>query len=189
MMTGNLMGQSIAPLRRWRKHQPLDHRQLNEPVEAINRMITGVGVPRQVIGRVGAPAAAVSLVAQFKLTQSGADFPDHLVCRTWDGETLGDEDVLVAKPWSLRRTPFDDIERDGVIYEYITNVERWVKLVSNLDVVERQTIAKRYLVGDILDAVTAIEGGTSVMAGEVPVTWLDLNVDTRDWKTVYETLE
>lgn len=46
-MAINLFGQSISQLRRWRAKQPLDHRQLNEPVEALNRMMTGVALPRQ----------------------------------------------------------------------------------------------------------------------------------------------
>ena len=49
---------------------------------------------------------------------------DHLVCRSWDGEVQGEDDVLVAKSWLLRRTPFDGKSRNGIDYTYHTNVTR-----------------------------------------------------------------
>lgn len=174
-MNNNLMGVSVRHLRRWRARQPLDHRQWNEPVDLLNDMTRGVGVPRQVMARVGgAPPAAVSATAQFRLTQSADAFPDHLVCRTWDGETQGDEDVLVAKPWDLRQTSFDG-RGDAIVYRYtyLTPTRREAEVRVPIELVESQIIIRRYTIGDVLYATTEIERGTGVTHEDEPVVWLD----------------
>lgn len=183
-MADNLMGMSVPQLRRWSRGQPLDHRQLNEPVEAINQMMTGVGPPRQTMGRVGAPAA-ISAVAQFKLVAPADAFPDHLMCVTWDGTTEGTDIVLVAKPWDVRRTPFDG-EGDEIVelYTYFTPTERDA-LIRIGRIVERQIIIRRYEVGVVLYATKNVKGGTGVTHEDSPVVWLDDNRAGRAWAAKY----
>lgn len=173
----DVFSMSIPHLREWSRRQGVDHRHQNEPVEAINRMMTGVGPPRQVAARVGGGAAIVSAVAQFKLTQSAADFPDHLVCRTWDGETQGDDDVLIAKPWLLRRTPFDGRLRGSIRYTYQTPIHREARIGNNS---EDQIIIPAYRIDDLIYASKAIVGGTSVIWEDVPLDWLAWT-DGRAW--------
>lgn len=186
MMTGNLMGQSIPPLRRWRKHQPLDHRQLNEPVEAINRMITGVGVPRQMMARVGGGEAIGTVSASFRLKQSGIWRGDYLWCRTWDAdtETEGDEDVFVAKPWLLRRSPFEGAVREGIEYTYTGNVSRTARRIGTSKT-EKQAIVDVYAIGDVITATSPIKGGMGVIVGEVPLVWL-ARTEGRAWARIFD---
>lgn len=141
--------------------------------------MTGVGPPRQAMARVGG-GAAVSATAQFKLTQSAGAFPDHLVCRTWDGATQGDEDVLVAKPWLLRRTPFDGQRYGGIDYVYSTPTQRAATLGEET---EHQIIIPRYIVGDILKADKGIEGGTGVVVSNTKLEW-EARYESRAWAAV-----
>lgn len=179
----------ISHLREWSRRQAPDHRQMNEPVDAINRMVTGVGVPRQAMARVGASApaeAATSAVAQFKLKQNADTFPDHLICRAWDGETLGSEDVLVAKPWDIRRTSFDG-RGDSVVelYTYTTPTHR-IARIRLTDIVEEQIIIRRYEINDILYATENIKGGTEVIHEDTPIVWLDDNRAARAFAAVFQ---
>lgn len=138
------------------------------------------------------PASVISSVAlataQFKLTQSADAFPDHLVCRTWDGTTEGAEDVLIAKPWLLRRTPFEDQIYNDVSYQYDTATRRTARVGPET---EGQVIIPPFVVGDIIYAVRDVIGGTSVaVVGEppaegepapiIPVVWLNEN-PSRAW--------
>lgn len=180
-MATNVMGLSIPQLRRWRAGEPLDHRQLNEPVDVLNSMTRGVAVPRQVTGQGRPSTEAGSLVAKFKLAQSAADFPDHLVCRTWDGTTEGETNVLVAKPWELRRTTFDGTTYGGVGYTYSSPVTR-IGVIGDEE--ESQLIIPRYIVGDILVADKNVIGGTGVTVNGTSLEW-EVRIGARAWTAEY----
>ena len=177
---------SIPQLRQWARRQQPDHRQLNEPVEAINRMVTGLAPPRM---KPGVPVA-VAAVVQFRLTQSAGTFADHLVCRTWDGRIEGFVDVVIAKPWTLRRTPFDQQVREDVRYEYSNGVTRTA--YDNTDPTNQlkreEQIHPRYLVGDVLIALPLSIILYADTSEEFTSNWIDANDDSRDWKTYYEWL-
>lgn len=180
-MAINIMGLTVPQLRRWGPNQPLDHRQLNEPVDVLNDMTRGVGVPRQVRVRGGAAAAVGSAVAHFKLRQSGHEFGDYLRCRTWDwrSETEGDEDVFVARPWLLRRSSFEDITRAGIHYTYSTNSTRTARRTSD-NATEVQIIIPMYYIGDILKAEKGIVGDTGVVVEDVMLEW-EARTEGRAW--------
>lgn len=171
-MAVDLMGLSIPELRRWRAGLlTLDHRQMNEPVDAINDMNRGVPPPQQVMEKVGGTPAVSGLSAQyFKLHGFGASFPDYLVCRTWDGETetLGATDVLVAKPPLLRRSMFDGTVYNGIEYGYTSAVQR-IATAGGLD--ELQRIIPEYVLGDLIYAVRGIIGGDPVIVDNVRLVW------------------
>jgi hypothetical protein len=104
---------------------------------------------------------------------------DFLWCRTWDGENVGDEDILVALPWMLRWTPFDGETRDGITYEYTSYVER---TADDGDATEDQVIVPDYVTGDVIFAAKGIVGGTyATDENGDEVEWQDLNVDGRAW--------
>lgn len=85
---------------------------------------------------------------------------DWLVCRTWNGEKEGTEDVLVAKRWRLRRTPFDGLtDAGGRSYAYTTDVER---VVTNGTITETQVIVPAYEIDEEIEARSAPTGGTGV---------------------------
>lgn len=180
-MADNLFGLSVPQLRRWGAPWPVDHRQLNEPVDVLNDMIRGLRGPRQVMPSVPGTGAvsAGSITQQFRLKQSGDGFADHLRCRTWDGETEGDEDIFIAKPWMLRRIPFDHQTRAGITYDYIGNASRWATRVSDNER-EVQLIIPTYHIADVIFATASIIGGTGIIVGSYR-TWLDENRDGRAW--------
>lgn len=179
----NIFNLSIPQLGQWSRRQLPDHRQLNEPVEAINRMITGIGPPRM---KAGMPIIS-RLTAQFRLKQNAADFADHLVCRTWDGIIEGAQNVLIAKPWLLQQTPFDDETRENVRYEYSDGITRTAYDITDPteQLKREEQIHPRYLVDDIIIATVVATG--LIVAG-LPVLWVDVNVDSRGWRTYYEWL-
>lgn len=122
-------------------------------------------------------------------------FGDYMVA-----EALGTgKTTLLAKPYLLRRTPFDKAgtptppERLGVTYEYTDAVTREaIRGEGDNEERENQIVIPQYVVGDILFGVRAIFGGTGVRTpddapGEpsnVPVNWIDFNIDGREWAKV-----
>lgn len=121
-MAINIMGQSISQLRRWQRGQPLDHRQLNEPVEALNRMMTGVGPPRQAMARVGG-AAAVSATTgiAFAIVNSLSSDPDVLFVRYLDesGEPSGDAESVMVWP-NMTNADFQAFMDTDVVLPIVT---------------------------------------------------------------------
>lgn len=86
--------------------------------------------------------------------------PDALLCHPWDGEKEVMADVLVAKRWRLRRTPFDGlIDAAGRSYAYTTDVERVVTLGV---ATETQVVVPAYEVDEEIEARSAPTGGTGV---------------------------
>jgi len=99
---------------------------------------------------------------------------DYLVCRTIASDgTIGTEDVLILKPFTLRRTPFDGLTVDGVSYIYVSDTERIA------DLTDTYLITPNYYVGaEILvtkqNNLVAIETGDSINL-------VDGNSDSRTW--------
>jgi len=159
------------------KGDPLSASQLNAVAEAVRRILGGVQPPRQVAGR------GRNLVAlrQFKVQSLQTDY---LICREWDGYTEGDADVRVALPWLLRRTPHDGAAaRASITYTYTDNETR---TADNGASTETQVIIPSYVASDIIYAERGIFGGTSLNftdsnGNDIPVEWLDTNVDGRAW--------
>jgi len=104
---------------------------------------------------------------------------DHLVCHSWDGETAGNTDILVAKPYLLRRTPFDGGERDGVSYDYTSSIQRTATKDATT---ETQVIVPTYVADDVIYAARFTDGGTDVVDDDYQrVSMIDMNVDGRAW--------
>ncbi len=121
-------------------------------------------------------AAPGVLVRRFRVK---SESNDYLTCRTWDGTDEGTVDVKVAKPYLLRRTPFDF---DTVIYPngqeiaYIYS-EDYERLANDGVDAEIQVMTPRYFVDEELTAISVLFGGTGV--DECP--WVDLNTAGRHW--------
>lgn len=169
------MSDAIPLPRRWGKKEPLAARKLNEPVDAVRRLVTGVPPIQQ---RAAAAAATVPEVRQFKI---GEILPDYLVCLPWDGTTLGAAVTYVARPPTLRASA---TSRNGVTFSAVNDDGTQRTATAGADS-ETQVIIPSYLVGDVIYAVRNVRGGLGVSrsAGgeEKPVAWLDMNVDGRQW--------
>jgi hypothetical protein len=118
--------------------------------------------------------------------QSVAD--DHLVCRLWDGTTLGTNDIKVAKPFALRKKPFFPVNTtgDGATYSnYTATTRRKTKGA----IVEDQQITRDYFSGDIIYVTFGISGGSGVIlnpgaANEERINAIDRNLDGRVFATL-----
>jgi len=99
---------------------------------------------------------------------------DYLVCRTIAADgTLGIDDVLILKPFTLRRTPFDGLTVDGVSYVYVSNTERIA------DLTDTYLITPNYYVGaEIL--VTKQNNFVAIETGD-SINLVDGNSDSRTW--------
>lgn len=188
-----MIDKHFPALRQWHGGSDLSARHLNESVDAIERMRRGVKPPQQVrTARVPGEAAAAGAVAQFKILLSSHDY---ITCAKWDGSTRTGS-FKVAKPWFLRKTPFDgpSLARAGITYSYGTfpaGLRSARALLADDSVLAwQEQIIPAYAAGDIMYAVHGIIGGVGVTyldAQEEPtlVEWLDVNVDGRMWGEVF----
>lgn len=170
-------------LRRWSEGNPLSAAHLNEVVEAVRRLITPPVGAREVIP----PGVADALqVRQFKVLSVEGDY---LWCERQTGGPTnkgGEVPYRVAKPYLLRRTPFDGTAgRNGVTYVYDTDSSRTATITATSQT-EDQAVIPSYETGDVLYAVRGITGGTGATYNDAdgnpqPIDWLDMNADGRMW--------
>ena len=175
---------------RWRPGEPATAAKLNQTVDTLNGMLA-IAPPRQVRrkrgGGSGNPPQRFWVMS---LEQN------YLICRTWDGTTdqngdpvLGREDIPVALPFLLSRTPFDydeeseddPIVRDGYTYVYDTH-DRRLAISAETEESHVELITPRYVEGDEIYATRDVIGGTGVSVGGEEVKWIDDNRDGRSWR-------
>jgi len=140
------------------------------------RQPTVLDTPLLYVGGMFTPFSASSAVVQLRLVDM---HDDYLTCRPWDSTVL--EDLLsVAKPWMLRRTPFDGRTRGGISYDYASATRR---VATRTGEAETQVVVPRYLVADVIYATMAPIGEFGVFPGEPPPSFmlLDDNRDARAW--------
>ena len=137
---------------------------------------SGTGTKWAIV-RIGNAQAAAGLV-QLRVKEVSTT-EDWLRCRTWDGATEGAEDVYVARPYTMRRTPYDGQTIDGKTYSFLVQSGILVRhIVFSDSSFERQKITPPYLVNDIIYAMPAATGVTVLGS---PVALLDINCDGRAW--------
>jgi hypothetical protein len=118
------------------------------------------------------------LGAQMKIASVDGDY---LVCHSWDGTSAGTADISVARPYLLRRTPFDGTAgRNSITYAYTDDQTRTATKSGEADITE--VVTPSYVAGDIIYAAAGIRGGTDAEDDDAAaLVWLDLNVDQRAW--------
>jgi len=105
---------------------------------------------------------------------------DHLVCRTYDFATQqqGPADILVAKAWHLRRTPFD-----GSGYTYSSPTQRTHDATGRTE-----QVTPDWTLDEEVILIQRAGAGTGVAVdpggGPVPLVWIDLNWRPHDWAEV-----
>lgn len=119
---------------------------------------------------------------------------DHLVCREFDGTTEGSTDVLIAKPYNLRRTGWHGIAVTYMLepypgapatmtitYTYVTAVYRTASVsVGGAAGTEHQVIIPRYVANKSVIFASGVANGTGVSGTEL----VDINADGRAWGRV-----
>ena len=138
----------------------------------------------ELVARYGIVCAGGGAAVSQTQIQSVGD--DHLVVRTLVGSTLGSTDILVAKPFKTRRTPFDGNTVNGYTYVYSTAVDRVVTIAASTQYKEVQTVIPKYNVDDVLYIQQADATLFNVTVSGTPqaVTYLDLNNDCREFVRV-----
>ena len=168
-------------LRRPRRFQTGDAvpgaRRLNELADPLTRL----GVPA-VANELAPPAAPYLQIYQARINFVLGDYLQvrELTVQPDGTEILGPVDLLVAKPWTLRRTPFDGIIFNNFLYTYIDQSTRDATDQSPPGKTERQYITPQYYLNSTIYCVRTVRGGTSVSQS---IQGLDLNVDARAWAT------
>lgn len=177
-----------APIRlaRVASGEPLSASKHNRLIETVNRNQRIGLFAREIINT----QAAQFQVQQFKVAAVSGDY---LRCNKLDGPYDAQEDegvYYVAKPYLLRRTPFDTVAnggdalvRDGITYEYSSDTTRTATNESAQT--EDQTVVPSYEVGDVIYAATNIQGFRlaiqRIKAPPIDVQWIDQNLDGRMW--------
>lgn len=179
-----------------------------ELVRRSRRTVSGPGVKeteegwfiRPLAREVGEETTSQTVV----LARNGGEFPDHLECRAVDSDPEVYEPIFVAKPWFLRKTPWDGQTRGQVRYVY--DLEDSTKRTSydindppDTPEAERnkrtELISPEYLLADELTALLATTG-IEVDTGEVDEGGLPILVSVnlldmtgaRDWTVFFERL-
>ncbi len=103
---------------------------------------------------------------------------DYLVCRTWDGEEEGEDDVLVAKPWMLRH----DAVRYPWLASLVTREPQIVDVELPGDIETVWMVTPLYYEGCLIQASERV---TELEVDDDPVVLMDMNHDARAWAEVY----
>jgi hypothetical protein len=109
---------------------------------------------------------------------------DYIVCRTFDNNSEGTTDVLIAKPFKLRFS-ITGVVIDGsnISYTNYSNANQ-TRTATTVAGSEIQVIVPRYVVNDLIYGITVDHTGVVVgQVGELKV--LDLNADGRAWAKKY----
>lgn len=170
--------QNVSGLETWNRGDPLEARRLQQPVDVL-RALGGGKPPEQFIKPVNPFELRMFRVLRLET--------DVIICNFTDGVTNQPDEIKVAMPFLLRKTPFDDptateTPRAGITYLYSDFNKRLATNEFNED--EDQILVDSYEESDIIFAMTGIFGNTAVfhdVAKEIPVIWLDINIDGRFW--------
>lgn len=160
-------------IKKWRQGEPLDHRKMNQVVDAVNAMVQGANPPSQVLPK---PGDAPPLSAQrFSIASIAGDY---LICNPFKGSVPDTtSSIQVAKPPELRRSV---VELGDLTFTYSGDQNR---LAFNEDAEEEeQIVVPLYTAGAMIFAMSNIVGGTGVSdADNQDLGWQDMNVAGRAW--------
>lgn len=152
--------------------------RLNELTDPLDRLtlapVLGEVVPQ--------PTAPYLQIFQARINFVFGDYLQVRELTTYsDGsDVIGPVDILVAKPWILRRTPFDNQIFNNFLYEYIDQETRTATDQSPPNKVEIQYTTPAYFLNSRIYCARIVSGGTGVSQS---IRALDLNVDARAWAT------
>ncbi len=152
-------GNIIRRPEKWLEGEPVSASKLEELRDGLDRLIEGTD-PRQVAGDL----AQQPQVFQGEIIGLAGDYITVVEYRVYVGGGIvrGTQAINVAKPWLLRRTPFDGLSRDGVSYVYTADQTRTATAGPNVRV---EHVTPGYLIGDIVYCLRTILNATAVEVG------------------------
>lgn len=160
------------------------------------------------------PGEALPPLEQYRVSAVG---PDYLECKTYGideagTETVGTETVFIAKPFALRKTPWDTKTIDNRKYNYEGSggVWRWVQLLGAPTVSEtprfseffpasvggqvriNEKVWPEYLPSQSVIYALRLEEPvifpTIEPFGVVPISIIDVNLDARAWVPIWRAI-
>ncbi len=166
---------------RKRSDRALPKQEKGKPIKAatINGAIEEINRNRNTDNAISQPIPnGKQAIGRFQVI---ADQGDYLTCYSYSGDAVTSSVINVAKPYLLRKTPFDGSSRNSISFVYSSNSAR----TATSGDTEDQVIVPSYVAGDEILAVTNIVGSTGVRdSGNKLITWDDLNRDGRAWAKV-----
>lgn len=190
---------NIKELDNWKAGDKVSAEHLDQPVKVLQQL--GAATPPSQLIITGEPFES----RMFKVVRLEQDV---IICVTTDGVTDGDEEIPIAMPYLLRKTPWDSdgetpppLRKGRLKYTFTftdtdTGLPRFDKRTSidteDDDDEQIQVITGAYEVGDLIYAMKGLIGGTGVFIeddDENQVIWLDINVDGRYWASSDEEEE
>ena len=131
-------------------------------------------------------------VRQFVVKSVG---DDHLVCHSWNGTTEGPDNINVAKPYDLRRTPFQgktfsDFRGSGESIEVTYAVGGRTRTLAHSDGTVTERIEPYWMgvdgdyVGDVIYAMSNVAGGNTTSVSDKDLQWTENNDSGRRWVEV-----
>jgi hypothetical protein len=130
----------------------------------------------------------LSSLSENKRFRVKVTYGDYIMCHGYDtvNDEEDDEDILIAKPYLLRQTPFDGesivfSESQTITYTYSDEATR--SATDGTDT-ETQVIVPSYFENDEIIAVSRISGGTGVVVNDVQLAWEDMNTTGRFWAVI-----
>lgn len=141
------------------------------------------GRPTSVVPQYAEPDPAEASLDQYVVKSHEAD---HLVCHAWNGETEGDDDVLIVKNYLLRRSVFEYSQngkkiRNGIKYTYGKKNIHWERLA---EIVETEEKEQQIIVPSYVTEEGGEEKndpiGPDVIVAEVLATAVVVTIDEED---------
>lgn len=167
----------VQILSNWKKGVQVTAKRLNEYVSAINRESKHVQPPIQ------ASQKPRNRLVVRRYRYLGTDNGDFIICQPVSESDANKGKTRIAKPFLLRKTPFDGKSRvaggETISYAYTSSSERVATNTS--DETETQVIVPSYSTNDIIFAVHDIKDKTGVRVNDIDIEWLDINDDGRAW--------
>lgn len=177
-MMDKLLNLPRTQIAQWGRRVPVRADHLNQMVDTLNRLSSGVEPPRQV-RRSG---HVVLTSQQFIIV---AIYDAYLHCHTWSGNP-GDEGntlIPVARPWGLRASP-TTYTRDGKTYEYRNKQERLARIATppGRAATEIQYVTPDYFSRNVILGLGGIHGGVvgELLPAGITFQWLDIT-GGREW--------
>lgn len=128
------------------------------------------------------PGGGGSGVSVFRYVSGG---PDYFNAHSFDGSKEGTTVVQIAKPYKLRNSNLSEvIDGTTVNYSLYDNTAQ-TRVATSSTATETHVIVPRYLVGDLIWAISPDvlgEDGVDLVGSTAAL--LDLNIDGRAWAVV-----
>jgi hypothetical protein len=170
-VSNNFTDRIPSKLSSWNRGDRFSASHLDEVRKAVEQILKSTGISSQFIGE-----KAPIVLRQFKVVSEDGDF---LICNAFNADITSDESIFVAKPYLLRRTPFDGLSRNGIAYIYSTDALRTADDGSDTEV---QVIVPSYVAGDVIYAFLGVLAILDVENDDGnTMRFLDANLDGRAW--------